>query len=65
MSSNYVLLGLGMVVAGPLVDTWGARWLWGGAALAFGLAAVAAVVLSRGVGVAATQVLEEPADTRV
>ncbi|HWN21497.1 MAG TPA: MFS transporter, partial [Gaiellaceae bacterium] len=49
MSSNYVLLGLGMAVAGPLVDAFGARWLWGGASIAFLLAAVAAVVMARGV----------------
>ena len=49
MSSNYVLLGLGMAVAGPLVDAFGARWLWGGASIAFGLAALAAVVMARDV----------------
>jgi len=48
MSSNYVLLGLGMAVAGPLVDAVGARWLWGGASVAFLLAALAAAVLARG-----------------
>jgi MFS family permease len=48
MSSNYVVLGLGMVVAGPLVDAYGARWLWGGASAAFLLAAVAAFALARG-----------------
>ena len=49
MSSNYVLLGLGMAVAGPLVDAFGARWLWGGASVAFLLAALAAVVMARDV----------------
>ena len=49
MSSNYVLLGLGMAVAGPLVDAFGARWLWGGASIAFLLAAAAAVVMARDV----------------
>ena len=48
MSSNYVVLGLGMAVAGPLVDGFGARWLWGGASIAFLLASLAAVVLARG-----------------
>lgn len=65
MSSNYVLLGLGMVAAGPIVDTFGARWLWGGAALAFVLAACAAAVLARGVGLGATRGLERPAPSRV
>ena len=32
MSSNYALLGLGMVAAGALTDAFGARWVWGGAA---------------------------------
>lgn len=48
MSSNYVVLGLGMAIAGPLVDGFGARWLWGGASIAFLLAALAAAVLARG-----------------
>jgi dTMP kinase len=48
MSSNYVMLGVGMVAAGPLVDAFGARWLWGGASAAFLLAAVTAFSLARG-----------------
>jgi MFS family permease len=48
MSSNYVMLGLGMVAAGPLVDAFGARWLWGGASAAFLLAALTALALARG-----------------
>jgi MFS family permease len=48
MSSNYVMLGLGMVLAGPLVDAFGARWLWGGASVAFLLAALTALALARG-----------------
>jgi MFS family permease len=48
MSSNYVVLGLGMVAAGPLVDAFGARWLWGGASAAFLLAAATAFALARG-----------------
>jgi len=51
MSSNYVLLGLGMVAAGPLVDAFGARWLWGGASVTFLLAALTALVLARDVQV--------------
>lgn len=45
MSSNYILLGLGMVAAGPLTNAVGGRWMWGGAA-AFYLAAAAS--LARG-----------------
>jgi MFS family permease len=48
MSSNYLVIGLGMVIAGPLVDAFGARWLWGGASVAFLLASLAAAVLARG-----------------
>jgi MFS family permease len=46
MSSNYALLGLGMVVAGPLTDALGARVVWGAAAAAYLLAAFVTVVLS-------------------
>ena len=46
MSSNYALLGLGMVAAGALTDLFGARWVWGGAAAAYALAALTAFSLS-------------------
>jgi MFS family permease len=29
MGTNFAVLGLGMVIAGPLVDSLGARWVWG------------------------------------
>jgi len=29
MGTNFAVLGIGMVVAGPLVDALGARWVWG------------------------------------
>ena len=45
MSSNYALLGLGMVASGALTDAFGARWVWGGAAAAYLAAALLAVVL--------------------
>ncbi len=44
MSVNFAVLGLGMAVAGPLTDAYGARWLWAGAAAIF------AVGLGRGAG---------------
>ena len=51
MSSNYVVLGLGMIAAGPLTDALGPRAIW---ALAGGLCAVAAAIgLAMGRGVAA------------
>ncbi|HSC91787.1 MAG TPA: MFS transporter [Gaiellaceae bacterium] len=47
MSVNFAVLGLGMAVAGPLTDAVGPRWLWGGAAAVFAVAAVVAWVLGR------------------
>jgi MFS family permease len=39
MGTNFAVLGIGMVIAGPLVDAVGARWVWG---IAGGLGLVAA-----------------------
>jgi MFS family permease len=58
MSSNYIVLGAGMVAAGPLVDAFGARWLWGGASALFLVAALTALALARGISVAVEP--EEP-----
>jgi len=49
MSSNYAVLGLGMVAAGPLTDEFGARWVWGGSACISACAAVVGYVLARGI----------------
>jgi MFS family permease len=46
MSSNYALLGVGMVAAGALTDAFGARWVWGGAAAAYLVAGVLAYALA-------------------
>ena len=46
MSSNYALLGVGMVAAGALTDAVGARWVWGGAAAAYLVAGLLAVALA-------------------
>jgi len=46
MSSNYAVLGAGMVAAGALTDAYGARWVWGGAAGAYLLAGVLAFALA-------------------
>ena len=48
MSVNFAVLGVGMGVAGPLTDAFGARALWGGAAAIFAGAAGVAWVLGRG-----------------
>src|ERR687896_195008 len=66
MSSNYVMLGLGMVAAGPLVDAFGARWLWGGASAAFLIAAATALALARGLGTSMARAdLDEALPSRV
>jgi hypothetical protein len=55
-----------MVVAGPLVDAFGARWLWGGASVAFLLAALTALSLARGLDArVAPAELEEALPSRV
>ncbi len=49
MSSNFAVLGAGMVAAGPLTDAFGARWVFGGAAACAGVAALVGHALVRGV----------------
>jgi MFS family permease len=46
MSSNYALLGLGMVLAGWLTDLYGARWVWAAAACAYLVGALCTVLLA-------------------
>ncbi|MGH2921196.1 MAG: MFS transporter, partial [Gaiellaceae bacterium] len=60
MSSNYAVFLLGMLAAGPLTDEFGARWVWGGAALIAAVAAVVGFALARGIDehVAAEPALE-------
>jgi len=61
MSSNYTAFGLGMVAAGPLVDEFGARWLWSGASVAFLIGAATAALLARGIDASPARAeLEEP-----
>jgi DHA3 family macrolide efflux protein-like MFS transporter len=50
MSSTYVLLGLGMAVAGPLTNAVGPRWVWGAAAAITAVAAGTGLALARGIG---------------
>jgi MFS family permease len=45
MSVNSAARGVGMALAGVIVDAYGPRWLWGGAALMFSLAALTGAVL--------------------
>lgn len=49
ISSNYAILGLAMIGAGPLTDAIGARWVWAMAAGVSGVAALCAFALARGV----------------
>jgi hypothetical protein len=49
-----------MAVAGPLTDAVGARWMWGAAAAAYGVAALLAVILSRGLALAEADPRAEP-----
>jgi MFS family permease len=66
MSSTFAVMGLGMIVAGPLTDRFGPRWLYGVAAAIAAVAAVLGGVLAR--RVRETQVEEqetEPAPVSV
>jgi MFS family permease len=49
MSSNYAVLGLGMIVAGRLVNEFGARWVWGISAVIVVIAAGVGYVLASGI----------------
>jgi MFS family permease len=49
MSSNYAVLGLGMVLAGPLTNEFGARWVWGVSACLSAVAALVGYALARGI----------------
>lgn len=49
MSATYAAMGLGMIVGGPVTDSVGARWAYGGAALFAVLAALVGHALVRGV----------------
>jgi MFS family permease len=51
MSANYALLGAGMAVAGPITDAVGARWVFGGAAVLAGVAALVGRALTRRLGI--------------
>ena len=48
MSVNYAVYGLGFVVAGPLTDGVGPRWVFGGVGIVLAFASFVAFALSRG-----------------
>jgi MFS family permease len=47
MSVNYAVFGLGFLVAGPLTDSVGPRWVFGGVGIVLGFAAIVAYALGR------------------
>jgi MFS family permease len=49
MSSNYAVLGLGMIAAGALTNEYGARWVWGVSACLSALAAIVGYSMARGI----------------
>lgn len=55
MSTNFALLGLGMIVAGPLTDAIGARWVFAISAMCAGLGAIVGFVLLRSARAEATE----------
>ena len=48
MSVNYAVYGLGFVIAGPLTDSVGPRWVFGGVGIVLTFASFVAYALSRG-----------------
>jgi MFS family permease len=55
MSTNYIVIGLGMGTTGLLLSLYSARWVMVAAAAVFGLGAVAALLLTRWLPVASTE----------
>ena len=49
MSVNYAVYGLGFLIAGPLTDSVGPRWVFGGVAIVLALASLIAYALGRAV----------------
>jgi MFS family permease len=47
MSVNYAVYGLGFLVAGPLTDSVGPRWVFGGVGVVLGFASLVAYALAR------------------
>jgi MFS family permease len=58
MSSNYAILGLGMLFAGPVTDALGPRAVWAVAGGLCGLAALIGLALARGVSARRDPVLQ-------
>jgi MFS family permease len=58
MSVNYAVYGLGFVVAGPLTDSVGPRWVFGGVAIVLAFVSLVAYALAR----TATRAAEQRAE---
>jgi MFS family permease len=61
MSVNYAVYGLGFVIAGPLTDSVGPRWVFGIVGVVLALASVVAYALGHGVEQGVEQVVEAEA----
>jgi MFS family permease len=61
MSVNFAVLGIGMIAAGRLTDAYGARWVWGAAAVLAAGAGALGYVLARGVEEEPEPAAAEPA----
>jgi MFS family permease len=61
MSSNYVVLGVGMLAAGPLTDALGPRTVWAVAGALCAAAALIGLAMARGVSTRREAVLQAPA----
>ena len=59
MSTNFAVLAVAMVAAGPLTDAVGPRWVWGGAAVLAGLASGIGLAMTRGLPRAAAEGMPE------
>jgi len=62
MSSTFAVMGLGMIIAGPLTDRFGPRWLYAAAAGVAAVAAVAGSVMTRGLPELAAEVTEQESE---
>ncbi|HEU4942760.1 MAG TPA: MFS transporter [Gaiellaceae bacterium] len=60
MSSNYVVLGVGMIAAGPLTNELGARTVWAVAGALAAVAALVGLVLARGVSAKLQPAADQP-----
>jgi MFS family permease len=63
MSVNFLVFGAAMLVAGPLTDVVGARWVWGACAIGLGLTAAVAWAMCRRLGAVLVALESSGSDT--